>query len=282
MNDILKLNIGIAGCGTMGLPMLEVLLKNRVNAIGYDIRSKESFPTIKNNFISSKINFFEKSDIVISAVRDIDQTLELCEGKNGLFKVNTSKILIICSTLSPAFLNDFLKKAPENITVIEAPMSGAPMSAKKATLTFMVGSQKKEFEEILPILNILGDKIHHIGAFGSGMSVKVLNNFVASCSVVAVRHVISEAKNLNITTKQLLNILNCSSGQTWFSKNLDNIDWAKESYTKDNTIAILEKDVKSYLDGLANSNALTNNAMINFQKALINGLQNIPEYPDEN
>ena len=282
MNDILKLNIGIAGCGTMGLPMLEVLLKNRVNAFGYDIRSKENFPTIKNNFISSKINFFEKSDIVLSAVRDIDQTLELCEGKNGLFKVNASKILIICSTLSPAFLKDFFKKAPENITVIEAPMSGAPMSAKKAMLTFMVGSQKKEFEKILPILNILGDKIHHIGAFGSGMSVKVLNNFVASCSVVAVRHVISEAKNLNITTKQLLNILNCSSGQTWFSKNLDNIDWAKESYTKDNTIAILEKDVKSYLDGLANSNAQTNNAMVNFQKALINGLQNIPHYPDEN
>jgi 3-hydroxyisobutyrate dehydrogenase len=161
-------------------------------------------------------------------------------------------------------------------------MSGAPMSAKKATLTFMVGSQKKEFEKILPILNILGDKIHHIGAFGSGMSVKVLNNFVASCSVVAVRHVISEAKNLNITTNQLINILNCSSGQTWFSENLDNIDWAKESYTTDNTIAILEKDVKSYLDGLANSNALTNDAMVNFQKALINGLQNIPEFPDEN
>ena len=36
MNDILKLNVGIAGCGTMGLPMLEVLLKNGVNAFGYD------------------------------------------------------------------------------------------------------------------------------------------------------------------------------------------------------------------------------------------------------
>ena len=34
MNDIIKLNIGIAGCGTMGLPMLEVLLKNKIKAIG--------------------------------------------------------------------------------------------------------------------------------------------------------------------------------------------------------------------------------------------------------
>ena len=282
MNEILKLNIGIAGCGTMGLPMLEVLLKNKIKAFGYDIKSKDNFPTIKNKFISSKTEFFDKSDIILSAVRDIDQTLELCEGENGLFKINTPKTLIICSTLSPTFLKDFLKKAPENITIIEAPMSGAPMRAKDASLTFMVGSKKQEFEVVKPILSLLGEKIHYLGEFGSGMSVKVLNNFVASCSVVAVRHVLAEAKNLNITSKQLLTILNCSSGQTWFSENLNNIDWAKEIYTKDNTIAILEKDVKSYLDGLANSNALTNNAMINFQKALINGLQNIPEYPDEN
>jgi 3-hydroxyisobutyrate dehydrogenase-like beta-hydroxyacid dehydrogenase len=118
-----------------------------------------------------------------------------------------------------------------------------------------------------------------MGEIGSGMSVKVLNNFVASCSVVAVRHVLAEAKNLNISSQQLLNILNCSSGQTWFSENLKDIDWAKESYTKDNTIGILEKDVKSFIDGLINSKFKTSSEMVNFQNALIKGLQNIPEYP---
>ncbi len=280
MNKILKLNIGIAGCGTMGLPMLEVLLKNKINAFGYDIKSKDNFPTLKNKFISSKIEFFDKSDIILSAVRDIDQTLELCEGHNGLFKSNSPKTFIICSTLSPAFLKKFLLQSPDNITMIEAPMSGAPMRAKDASLTFMVGSKVNEFEKILPILNILGDKIYHIGEFGSGMSVKVLNNFVASCSVVAVRHVLSEAENLNITTNQLLKILNSSSGQTWFSENLENIDWAKENYETDNTIAILEKDVRSFLDGLADSNSSSNNAMVNFQNALLNGLKNIPTFPN--
>ena len=90
----------------------------------------------------------------------------------------------------------------------------------------------------------------------------------------------SEAKNLNITTNQLLKILNSSSGQTWFSENLENIDWAKENYEKDNTIAILEKDVRSFLDGLADSNSSSNNAMVNFQNALLNGLKNIPTFPN--
>ena len=282
MKNILKRNIGIAGCGTMGLPMLEVLLKNKVKAIGYDVRPQEDFLSLKENFVSSKRVFFENTDVIFSLVRDINQTLELCEGTDGLFNLNSSKTLIICSTLSPAFLNDFIKKAPENIEVIEAPMSGAPIRAKEASLTFMVGSTKNQFETISPILNILGKTIHHIGKFGSGMSVKVLNNFVASCSVVAVRHVLSEAKNLNISPDQLLEILNCSSGKTWFSENLHSIDWSKESYNKENTIGILEKDVNSYLDGLQDAGTETNEAMQNFQKALLKGLQNIPDFPNNN
>jgi 3-hydroxyisobutyrate dehydrogenase-like beta-hydroxyacid dehydrogenase len=282
MKDILKMNIGIAGCGTMGLPMLEVLLKNKVKAIGYDVRPQEDFLSLKENFVSSKRVFFENTDVIFSLVRDINQTLELCEGTDGLFNLNSSKTLIICSTISPAFLNDFIKKAPENIDVIEAPMSGAPIRAKEASLTFMVGSTKNQFETISPILNILGKTIHHIGKFGSGMSVKVLNNFVASCSVIAVRHVLSEAKNLNISTDQLLEILNCSSGKTWFSENLYSIDWSKESYNKENTIGILEKDVNSYLDGLQDAGSKTNEAMKNFQKALLRGLQNIPDFPNNN
>ena len=282
MKDILKMNIGIAGCGTMGLPMLEVLLKNKVKAIGYDVRPQKDFLSLKENFVSSKRVFFENTDVIFSIVRDINQTLELCEGTDGLFNLNSSKTLIICSTLSPAFLNDFIKKAPENIDVIEAPMSGAPIRAKEASLTFMVGSTKNQFETISPILNILGKTVHHIGKFGSGMSVKVLNNFVASCSVVAVRHVLSEAKNLNISTDQLLEILNCSSGKTWFSQNLHSIDWSKESYKKENTIGILEKDVNSYLDGLQDAGTKTNEEMQNFQKALLKGLQNIPDFPNDN
>ena len=282
MKNILKMNIGIAGCGTMGLPMLEVLLKNKVKAIGYDVRPQEDFLSLKENFVSSKRFFFENTDVIFSLVRDINQTLELCEGTDGLFNLNSPKTLIICSTLSPAFLNNFIKKAPENIEVIEAPMSGAPIRAKEASLTFMVGSTKNQFETISPILNILGKTIHHIGKFGSGMSVKVLNNFVASCSVVAVRHVLSEAKNLNISPDQLLEILNCSSGKTWFSENLHSIDWSKESYNKENTIGILEKDVNSYLDGLQDAGTKTNEAMQNFQKALLKGLQNIPDFPNNN
>lgn len=61
MSKILNSTIGIAGCGTMGLPMLEVLLKNNINAFGYDIIFKESFSSLKKKFYIFKKRFFSKS-----------------------------------------------------------------------------------------------------------------------------------------------------------------------------------------------------------------------------
>ena len=157
-------------------------------------------------------------------------------------------------------------------------MSGAPMSAKNASLTFMIGCTNKQFRFISPLLKILGKEIKHIGSYGQGMSVKVLNNFVASCTVVAVRNVLSKSKSFGIQPKQLLNVLKDSSGQTWFADNLEKIDWSKEDYSKDNTIGILEKDVKSFMNAI-NKETPDNLGMQNFQKALIRGLQNIPQFP---
>ena len=279
MKNILKRRIGIAGCGTMGLPMLKILLKNKISATGYDIKPKESFRSIKNNFVESKLSFFDQNEVIISVVRDINETIEICEGKNGLFYFKEPKLLIISSTLSPLFIKSLKNKSPKNITLIDAPMSGAPMSAKKGSLTFMIGSTKVQFKDVLPLLKLLGKKIKHIGSFGEGMSVKVLNNFVASCSVVAIRNVLSKAKSFGITPNQLLDVLKDSSGQTWFSNNLGNIDWSKENYNSKNTIGILEKDVKSFLDAI-NVKSPNNKAMKNFQNALIQGLKDLPSYPN--
>ena len=42
VKDILKENIGVAGCGNMGLPMLRSILSKNIHAQGYDIENKKS------------------------------------------------------------------------------------------------------------------------------------------------------------------------------------------------------------------------------------------------
>ena len=102
---------------------------------------------------------------------------------------------------------DLKTQAPKNITIIDAPMSGATVAANKGTLTFMVGCEKKLFCYIEPLLKLMGTQINHIGNFGSGMMVKVLNNFIAASSVVSVRHVLPKPKSLIWTSRSYSKLL---------------------------------------------------------------------------
>ena len=163
------------------------------------------------------------------------------------------KIIVICSTLSPKFIENLKRKAPVNIELLDAPMSGASIAAKEARLTFMVGSTRKQFEYISPLLFFMGTNVFHLGEFGSGMAIKVLNNFVTASTVVSIRKVIYQARRMNIDVDNLLKTIDCSSGQNWFSSNRAMIEWFEEIYEKDNTIGILEKDVRAYVDAYENS-----------------------------
>ncbi len=114
----------------------------------------------------------------------------------------------------------------------------------------MVGGAEDTVGELMPLFKAMGREVHHLGALGAGMTVKVVNNFVAASSVVAVRHAMAAAKALGVAPDLLTKVMAQSSGGTWYGDNFAAIDWAAEGYDPENTIGILEKDVKSFLDAL--------------------------------
>ena len=274
--DILKEKIGLAGCGNMGLPMLNSMLSKNIDAKGYDIERKTSLLGLGKDFVTSKKKFLDDRNIIISVVRDASDTAELCQGNNGLFEQQSSKVLIIASTLSPKFMMDLKRKAPKNITVIDAPMSGATIAANEATLTFMVGCKKDFFNYIEPLLALMGTRINHIGNYGSGMMVKVLNNFIAASSVVSVRYVLHQAQKFELDIDTLFNTIDTSSGQTWFGTNRADIEWFKENFENDNTIGILTKDILAYIDAFENEDDKDNFVNGELSKSILKALKNMP------
>mgnify|MGYP001360118578 FL=1 len=274
--NILKEKIGLAGCGNMGLPMLNAMLSKNIDAKGYDIERKTSLLSLGKDFVSSKKKFLDDRNIIISVVRDASDTAELCQGNNGLFEQQSSKVLIIASTLSPKFVMDLRSKAPKNITIIDAPMSGATIAAHEARLTFMVGCEKVFFNYIEALLGVMGARINHIGNYGSGMMVKVLNNFIAASAVVSVRHVLHQAQKFELDIDALFKTIDTSSGQTWFGTNRADIEWFKENFEDDNTMGILKKDVEAYVDSFENESDLDNFVSGELSASIIKAINNMP------
>ena len=273
-SNILNQNIGIAGCGEMGYPMLKMLLQNNINATGHDIKASENFKDFGEKYIPSKSDFFLKNNVVLSIVRDTKETEDLLIKNNALLSKKHVTILI-CSTLPITYIKKLKKNLPEHFRLIDTPMSGSTIKAQEGTLTFMVGGKNDEVQYVMPLLNILGDNILHIGDFGKGMSVKLLNNFIAASSVLATRNVLAQINDFGLTKKQLLDVVKCSTGDNWFAQNYDILNWSKENFEKKNTMGILEKDLLSYIESKSKKN--TNSTIDDYENSIVNGIKNIPK-----
>ncbi len=263
--------VGIAGCGTMGLPMAECLRRAGVEVWGHDVRPGDEFGDFAPRMISDARDFAARCDVVFSVVRDTAQTDALCFAPDqGILtdpKVRP-EVFVTSSTLSPRYVADLAARMPDGVAFADAPMSGAPYRAAKGTLSFMVGGADDLLARLMPLLEIMGDGIHHLGGVGAGMTCKVLNNFVGVCGVVAVRKALAGADALGLDKRRLLDVMRISSGATWYGDNIDAIDWSRQGYDPGNTIGIIEKDVRAYLDAMSDGGGAFEDALLDELRAL--------------
>ncbi len=114
----------------MGLPMAQSLLAAGFDVWGFDVRPVEEFGDFRPRMIEDPAVFAARCPTVISVVRDIRQTLDLCFDKQALFARDARpRRLVVSSTVSPRFLGDLAARLPEGTELVDAPMSGAPIAA---------------------------------------------------------------------------------------------------------------------------------------------------------
>ena len=262
--------IGVAGCGQMGLPMARALMAAGFETWGFDLRPATEFGDFAGRMVLDPADFAGRCETVITVVRDVAQTEALLFGAQGLLRrggrIGT---VVISSTLSPRWLAGLPARLPEGVTAVDAPMSGAPVAAAAASLSFMLGGEAGTLDRLAPLFDAMGRVSHRMGPFGAGMKAKVLNNFVAASSVVAVRQVRRWAEDMGLDRAALMALMEDSSGQTWFGSGFERIVFAREGYDPANTMGIIAKDVRACLDAVGADEAE------GFQAALLGALEGL-------
>lgn len=247
----MEFRIGVAGCGRMGMPMARALAKAGLDVRGFDVRPIAEFDSFAGNMDLNPGTFMDGRNVLMTVVRDIKQTNDvLFDDQAFLSKASDLTHLIVCSTLSPRYLQELKQRVPAHVQLVDAPMSGAAIAAEECRLSFMLGGETSSLDELAPMFEAMGTKFHRMGAFGSGMSTKVLNNVVAASSFATTRLVMDWAKAQGVDIDKLMAVMHDSSGQTWFGSQFDAIEFSRDGFDKDNTIAIIKKDVESALDAM--------------------------------
>ncbi len=175
-------NVGVVGLGIMGLPMMRHLLAAGHRVTGYDPNpaAVESLVAAGGHPANSVAEAAAGADVFISVVPDSPQVQEVVFSETGLLTGAAPGLLYIdMSTIRPDVARQVAQSCREHdIRPLDAPISGGERGAIEASLSIMVGGEEADFNEALPLLQIMGTTVVHLGPSGSGQTVKAANQLI--------------------------------------------------------------------------------------------------------
>jgi len=216
--------IGFIGLGVMGKPMATNLL----NA-GYKLtvwnrtRSKmDDLLAIGASGAESPKEIAEKSDVVITMVSDSSDVEEVVLGPQGVIHgAHEGLVFIDMSTISPTVTQKIAKElSAKGVKMLDAPVSGGEIGAKQATLSIMVGGPKETFDQCLPILQVLGKKVTHMGPNGMGQITKLCNQTICALNIQAVCEGLMLGAKAGLDLRKLLDVVTAGAAGSWMLSNL--------------------------------------------------------------
>lgn len=183
------MKIGFIGLGVMGQPMAGHL----INA-GHDLhlhRVKEKsrgLVKMGGRAAESAKAVAEASDIIILMLPDTADVEAVLFGDASVAEgLSAGKTVIDMSSILPVATRDFAHRvAAMGCAYLDAPVSGGEAGAKAATLSIMVGALQKDFDAMLPIFEVMGGNITHVGAVGAGQTAKIANQIMVALTIGAV------------------------------------------------------------------------------------------------
>jgi 3-hydroxyisobutyrate dehydrogenase len=211
-----KPSIGFIGLGNMGGPMAKNIAKSGYSLTVFDLR-RELISAIEKEGATSSDSpkeVGEKSNIILTSLPSPEASESVWLGENGVLEGAKSRsIFVELSTVPPELVKKVSVRASEkNVMVVDAGVSGGVRKAEDGTLTIMAGGRKEAFDKVYPILQVIGEKIYHVGDIGSGMIVKLINNAIAHVNVVAFIECVSVGLKAGININTLYEVISQGTG----------------------------------------------------------------------
>lgn len=182
--------IAYIGLGIMGRPMVLNLLRAGYSVRVWARRSEMMEPLVEAGATacSSPADAADNSDIMITNVSDTTDVEQVVLGQNGIIDgAAKGSVVVDMSTISPSVTRTIAERLGEgDIEMLDAPVSGGEKGAIDGTLSIMVGGKAAVFERVLPVFDVLGSNIVHIGGNGAGQVTKACNQTVIAQSISAI------------------------------------------------------------------------------------------------
>jgi 3-hydroxyisobutyrate dehydrogenase len=172
--------LGIVGVGRMGGAMWRHLHELGHDAIVFDT-SSDAVAALTADGAESAASaraVAEQSDIVICSLPRSDDVADALFADDGIAAGAKPATLVIDTTSgTPSRSRELAAEcAARDLGYVDAGVSGGVHGAGSGTLSIMAGGSEADFGAAKPVLDMLGQKVWHCGAPGTGHAMKTVLN----------------------------------------------------------------------------------------------------------
>ena len=183
-------SVGFIGLGIMGRPMALNLRQAGHELFVHARRAESMAPLIAAgaNACASPAEVARQAGIVFTMVADTPDVEQVILGSDGVLEgVRPGSVVVDMSTISPSTTRDLAGRLRERgAEMLDAPVSGGEPGAIDGVLSIMVGGTEAAFERVLPLFEVMGRNIVHVGDNGAGQVCKSCNQVVVSQTLAGV------------------------------------------------------------------------------------------------
>jgi len=206
-----KQTVGFIGLGIMGPSMAGHILAGGHELVVYNrTRAKADALVGKGaKWADTPGEVAAVSDVVITIVGYPKDVEDVYLGTGGIVeRARPDTVLIDMTTSSPALAAQIAQSAEtEGLRALDAPVSGGDVGAKTGKLAIMVGGDAAAYRAVLPILELMGGTIAHMGPAGAGQHTKMANQIAIAATMMAVSESLAYAEAAGLDRSALIDLI---------------------------------------------------------------------------
>src|SRR5437879_6154327 len=210
------MKIGVCGTGRMGSSIAQRLI-----SVGHEVgvwnrNSAKTKPLIDAGakLSASPAKLVAGCEVVIVMLLNDAATDTVYRGPSGILTSKLAgKLLIDMSTVRPRTMkSNGSSVLQQDAAFVECPVGGSTGPAKEGKLFGLVGGAKADVTRAMPVLEQLCRRIEHVGALGSGATMKLAVNLPLLVYWQALGEALTICKPLNLPANRLDDILSDTAG----------------------------------------------------------------------
>ena len=240
------MNVGVIGLGNMGGRIARRLVDGGETVVGHDADPARA-RSVGVEAVGSPGDVAREADVVLLSLPDSNVVESVIEALIDASR--PGQVIVDLSTAAPSSTRAIHERlAARDVAYVDAGISGGAAAAEKGTLTIMAGGEPDALDRVRPILAHFAEHVHHMGASGNGHTAKLINNFLNGVSLAATAEAMVAARKAGLDLRQLLEVLNTSSGVNFATLNrfprIVEGDYLEGGLTSN----LMAKDLMLYLD----------------------------------